>query len=118
VTTPPNRSAAEQLPAVIAKYLETRDARDFAGAAECLADDASVTDEGNVYATSAEIQSWMSRAASEYTYTIETTSVTALDGDHYDVVRHLEGNFPGATVDLHFRFTVRGDKIAQLVIEE
>jgi hypothetical protein len=34
------------------------------------------------------------------------------------VTHHLEGNFPGGQVDLHFRFTLRDGAIADLVIEE
>ena len=41
-----------------------------------------------------------------------------LDDDRYDVRHHLEGNFPGGQVDLHFRFTLRDGSIARLVIEE
>jgi hypothetical protein len=37
--------------------------------------------------------------------------------DRYDVLHHLEGNFPGGTADLRFRFTLRNGKIARLVIE-
>jgi hypothetical protein len=33
------------------------------------------------------------------------------------VVHHLEGDFPGGVVDLHFRFTLRDALIARLVIE-
>jgi hypothetical protein len=39
------------------------------------------------------------------------------DDHHYDVSHHLEGNSPGGQVDLHFRFTLRGGAIAQLIIE-
>ena len=31
-------------------------------------------------------------------------------------VNRLEGNFPGGVADLNFRFTLAGDRIAELVI--
>ncbi len=40
-----------------------------------------------------------------------------VDDSHYDARHHLEGNFPGGVVDLHFRFTLRDGQIARLVIE-
>jgi hypothetical protein len=64
-----------------------------------------------------EIRAWMGRAAGEYTYTSELTSATRLGDDEFDAVHHLEGNFPGGVVDLHFRFTLRDGLISRLVIE-
>jgi hypothetical protein len=46
------------------------------------------------------------------------TGATKLDDDRYDVTHHLEGNFPGGKVDLHFRFALCDGKIATLAIEE
>ena len=40
-----------------------------------------------------------------------------VDVDHYDVTHHLEGNFPGGQVDLHYRFALSDGVIARLVIE-
>ena len=65
-----------------------------------------------------EIRAWLARSASEYTYTIEMTGAEKIDDDHYDVTHHLEGDFPGGQVDLHFRFTLLHGRIARLVIEE
>jgi hypothetical protein len=41
----------------------------------------------------------------------------SVDGvQRHDVHTHLEGNFPGGTVDLTFRFGLRDDGIATLQI--
>ena len=37
------------------------------------------------------------------------------DREHLVFV-HLEGDFPGGTADLTYRFTIDGDKIAELTI--
>jgi ketosteroid isomerase-like protein len=106
------------LPEVITSYLKAHQARDLDAAIERYTDDASVTDEGRTYNGPDEIRAWLSRSASEFTYTIEMTGASKLGDDRYDVTHHLEGNFPGGKVDLNFRFTLRGGKIARLVIEE
>jgi hypothetical protein len=108
----------DELPEVIKTYLKAHQARDIDAAIERYTDDASVTDEGRTHNGPDEIRAWLSRSASEYSYTIEMTGATNLGDERYDVTHHLEGNFPGGKVDLHFRFTLRDGKIARLVIEE
>jgi ketosteroid isomerase-like protein len=107
-----------QLPEVITSYLKAHQARDVDVAIRSYTPDATVTDEGRTYHGPEEIRSWLSRSASEFTYTILITGAAMADDHHYDVTHHLEGNFPGGQVDLHFRFTLRGGAIAQLIIEE
>jgi hypothetical protein len=107
----------DELPEVITSYLKAHQARDLDTAIGRYTDDASVTDEGRTYRGPNEIRAWLSRSASEFTYTIEMTGATKLGDDRYDVTHHLEGNFPGGSVDLHFRFTLCDGKIARLVIE-
>jgi hypothetical protein len=108
----------DELPEVITTYLKAHRARDLDTAIGRYTDDASVIDEGRTYNGPDEIRAWLSRSANEYTYTIEVTGATKLGDERYDVAHHLEGNFPGGKVDLHFRFTLRDGKIARLVIEE
>ena len=78
--------------------------------------DAVVTDEGRDYTGRHEIGAWLTASAGEYTYTSEFTGATTTDTT-IDVGQHLEGNFPGGVVDLHFRFTLDGALISRLVIE-
>jgi len=106
-----------ELPEIITRYLKAHQARDIDTAMRSYAPDASMTDEGRSYAGAGEIRAWLGRSASEYTYTIEMTGAAALDHNHYDVIHHLEGNFPGGQVDLHIRFTLNDRKITRLVIE-
>ena len=108
----------DKLPEVITSYLTAHHARDLDKAIERYTDDSSVTDEGRTYNGPDEIREWLSRSANEFTYTIEMTAAIKLGDERYDVAHHLEGNFPGGKVDLHFRFTLHDGKIARLVIEE
>jgi ketosteroid isomerase-like protein len=106
-----------QLPEVITTYLRAHQARDLVEAVGCYLPDATVTDEGRTYRGHDHIREWLSRSASEFTYTIQLTGAERLDDQRYDVTHHLEGNFPGGQADLHFRFTIRDGAIARLVIE-
>ena len=112
VTVPLN-----DLPEVITGYLAAHQARDLDAALRRYTPDAVVTDEGQTHAGHAAIRAWLARSASEYTYTSELTSATRSGDDRFDAVHHLEGNFPGGVVDLHFRFTLRDGLISGLVIE-
>ena len=106
------------LPAIITSYLKAHMARDIDVAVRSYAPDATVTDEGKTYRGREEIRQWLSRSASEFTYTIEMIGATKVAGNRYIAMHHLEGNFPGGRVDLQFRFTLRGGEISQLTIEE
>ncbi|TDD61229.1 nuclear transport factor 2 family protein [Kribbella antibiotica] len=92
------------------------DAREGDRTLDTLTADAVVTDEGHDYTGRDEIEAWLTTAASEYTYTTEFTGATTT-GTTVDVGQHLEGNFPGGVVDLHYRFALNGALISRLVIE-
>lgn len=105
------------LPRTIAEYLTAHRTRDADTAITCFTTDAVVTDDGKTYHGTPGIRTWLDRSASEYTYTIELTGAEKTDDEHYTATCHLEGDFPGGVVDLHFRFTLRDGRIACLVIE-
>lgn len=109
--------APDELPSVIAAYLVAHQARDLDAALAHFSADAVVTDDGRRYRGPGEIRGWLARAAGEYTYTSTLTLAYRIDGDHFDAVHHLEGDFPGGVVDLHFRFALRDGRITGLVIE-
>jgi ketosteroid isomerase-like protein len=104
------------LPAVLTAHLAAHEARDAERELACYAPDAVVTDEGRTYRGLAEIRAWLSRAASEYTYTSELTGVRQDGADRWTAVRHLEGDFPGGVVDLRYRYTLTSDHIKSLQI--
>jgi hypothetical protein len=68
----------------------------------------------------AEIREWRARVATAFEYTVEVLRVVGLgetDGvERHDVYTHLEGNFPGGTVDLTNRFGLRDGRITLLEI--
>lgn len=92
-------------------------ARDAETAVSHCLPDAVVTDEGHDFRGHDQIRDLVANAASEFTYTTELTGAFQLDDTHYDVVHHLEGDFPGGVADLHFRFALRDGLIQTLTIE-
>lgn len=105
------------LPPVITTYLSAHNAQDVDSAITAYASDAVVIDDGRSHHGRDAIRAWLAGTAAEYTYTTELISVTRLDEERYDLVQHLEGDFPGGVVDLRYRFTLRGSSIVRLVIE-
>lgn len=108
----------EGLPDNVKKFMTALDARQGAPALAVFTTDAVVTDEGYDHSGRGEIAAWLtdSVSESEYTYTTEFTGAITT-GTTVDVTQHLEGNFPGGVVDLHYRFTLDGALISRLVIE-
>ena len=104
------------LPDTITKYLIGHVTRNVPAAMRWYTDDAEVTDDGKTYRGRDEIRAWLARSASEYSYTTELTSTRQVDEHTYVATHHLEGNFPGGTVDLDFTFTLENDVITRLVI--
>jgi ketosteroid isomerase-like protein len=107
----------EDLPPVIKAYLAAHQAHDVQAAITAYAADAVVTDDGRTHRGRGEIQIWLDRSSSEYTYTTEFVSATMIGDDRFDAVQHLEGDFPGGMIDLHYRFTLNGGLITRLSIE-
>ena len=75
-----------------------------------------MTDEGRAFRGTQEILGFLRHSVSEFTYTTELTGARRVDDEHWVAVNHLEGDFPGGVVDLAYRFTLAGDRIAELVI--
>jgi ketosteroid isomerase-like protein len=108
------------LPTVISDYLAASDGGDLDALVACFTDDAVVLDEDQEWHGQAGLRQWREKVANVYEYTVEVRGATKQEsGDgvqRHDVHTHLEGNFPGGTVDLTFRFGLRDDRIATLQI--
>jgi hypothetical protein len=82
------------LPDIIDRYLQAQDQRDNPSVLTTLA----------------------AGGASEYTFTRTLVSAEAAGADTWTVLNHIEGNFPGGTVDLRYEFTLADGLITELVI--
>ena len=106
-------TTSPDLPAVVRSYLSAHDAQT---AVRAFTDDAVVVDDRTTHRGAEAIRGWLQRSASEYRYSTELTGAQRIEFDHWLVVQHLVGDFPGGVVDLRYRFTLRGDRIAELTI--
>ncbi|MEU7830147.1 MULTISPECIES: nuclear transport factor 2 family protein [unclassified Nonomuraea] len=113
----PRTSPPGPLPEVITRYLAAHHAHDTVTAITAFTREATVIDDGNSYEGTEAIGEWLDRSATEFTYTIHLTGAQQTDATRYIATHHLEGDFPGGTVDLRYQFTLRDGLIERLVIE-
>jgi ketosteroid isomerase-like protein len=106
----------EATPEVITRYFAAQSAREFDTLVSLFANDAIVIDEGRTRRGTDGIRDWRENVASAYEYTTEVSGVEEVGRGQYVAHVRLEGNFPGGTVDLRYRFTVHDDRIRRLEI--
>ena len=102
------------LPAPVAAYF----AADTTGAvavAQCFSDGAIVVDERQEYRGRPAIARWKAETSAKFRYTVDQLGAH-VSGDQTTVTGRVTGDFPGSPVDLQYRFTLEGDKIARLEI--
>ncbi|MGY2130382.1 nuclear transport factor 2 family protein [Blastococcus sp. SYSU DS0617] len=114
--TTPTSIQPDQLPAPIRSYLAAHDAGDLDTALRAFTPTAVVVDDGITYRGTEQIGGFLTKAGAEFTYTSTLVAAERTDDAHWVATKHLEGNFPGGVVDLHYRFAMDGDLIAELVI--
>ena len=108
-----------ELPAVIVTYLRLASgpqASDAEAVANCFTDDAELVDEGQTRRGRAAVCDWWRGPATAFDYAVEVRSTRGVDDHRYVVFTTLKGNFPGGTVELANRFTIRDGLIARLEI--
>ena len=104
------------LPEAVRRYQDAHDRHATETALSAFTTDAAVTDENRTYEGSDQIRRWLDRAATEFTYTRTFVRAEQTSPTTWVVVNHLEGDFPGGSVDLRYRFTLTGSLISGLVI--
>jgi ketosteroid isomerase-like protein len=105
----------DRLPTVVRAFMAAHESRDADAALALLAPGATITDVGESFSGEAALRGFITGAGAEFTYTDEITGVAG-DGDTWVVGHHLEGDFPGGTADLDYRFVLDGRRIARLDI--
>ncbi|WP_377322955.1 nuclear transport factor 2 family protein [Pimelobacter simplex] len=106
---------AEQLPTTIRAFLDAHAARDADAALRLLTPAAVISDIGEPFSGADSLRQFLTEAGAEFTYTTELTGVRR-DGGTWVVGHHLEGDFPGGTADLDYRFVLDGGRIERLDI--
>ena len=114
--TTPTSIHTDQLPATVRGYLAAHVARDADAALRAFTSTAVVVDEGTTYRGTGEIRRFLSEAGAEFNYTTELVGAQRVDDERWVATNRLEGDFPGGVAELHYRFAMDGDLIAELVI--
>jgi hypothetical protein len=107
------------LPAVVTEYLRLAGSARTAGVdavLACFTDDAEVDDFEDVRIGAEAIRRWWQGPATAYDYHVEVLGGHALGADRFVAFTRLVGDFPGGTVELADRFTLRDGLIAKLEI--
>jgi ketosteroid isomerase-like protein len=112
----PTTQEHPQYPRVIQQYLAAHDARDVERALSAFSPDATVTDEDREYRGAEQIREWLDTTAHEFTYTRTLVSVENASANEWLITNRLEGDFPGGVVELRYRFVLRDESIAELLI--
>ena len=103
-----------QLPDAIAAYFAA-DREGPEAVADCFDESAVVIDEGRQHRGRAAIARWKAETTSKYRYTSEPLTVAVSEAT-VTVTARLTGDFPGSPIELRYRFTLEGEKIARLEI--
>jgi hypothetical protein len=103
-------------PALISDYFAADASRNAEAIVALFAADAVVIDEQKTWRGASGIRAWRDGPASTYEYTTELFGVDELGDDDYLARVRIEGNFPGGSVELRFRFTIRSGQIHRLEI--
>lgn len=107
------------LPAAVTEYLRLAASATTADAdavLACFTDDAEVDDFEDIRLGAEAIRRWWQGPATAYEYTLEVLGGHALGADRFVAFTRLVGDFPGGTVELADRFTLRDGLIAKLEI--
>jgi ketosteroid isomerase-like protein len=117
-TKPPEQTASLKMdiPVTIERYFESGSRRDVEAILALFREDAVVIDDGRTWHGSADIRAWQLGPASQYEYTVTLSGIEATGAENYLVSCRLDGNFPGGTVELRFRFILFEDLIERLEI--
>lgn len=107
--------ARTKLADTITDYFAAANRQDPGAVAASFGDGATVRDEGETRNGVAAIRAWAEEVSTKYQPTVEVLGAEAMVGGTV-VAGRVSGNFPGSPVELRYRFTLAGGKIARLEI--
>jgi ketosteroid isomerase-like protein len=113
--SPKMKTIDEKLPQPIADYFQAANAHKTDAVVAAFAEDALVTDEKREH-RGAAIKQWSDEVNEKYKPHAEVTEVAEV-GDKTVVTAEVSGSFPGSPVQIRYNFTLKGEKIAALLIE-
>ena len=107
---------SDPLPTTVRDFLAAHIVRDADTASSFLAEDAVFVDQGETFRGKEQVHAFLRDAGSEFEYTTQQIGARRVDDAHWVVTLRLEGTFPGGVAELDYRFALRDDRVAELVI--
>ncbi|GAY07213.1 hypothetical protein TOK_2438 [Pseudonocardia sp. N23] len=107
---------SDLLPTAVRDFLAAHIAGDADTASAFLVEDVVLVDQGETVRGREKAHAFLRDAGSEFEYTTEQTGARRVDDAHWVVTVRLEGTFPGGVAELDYRFALRDDLVAELVI--
>ena len=112
----PDDSTPERAEDVVVRYFEADARRDLEATLPLFLADAVVVDESREWRGSDEIRQWRLGPVATYEYTTTVERIDAIDDTHCHVSGRIDGNFPGGTAELTWKFSTAGGLIGRLEI--
>ncbi|MFD9701471.1 nuclear transport factor 2 family protein [Lentzea sp. NPDC059081] len=107
---------SEPLPATVREFFAAHVVRDADVSSSLLTEDAVIVDQDETFRGREQTYVFLRDAGTEFEYTTEQIGARRADDSHWVVTVRLEGTFPGGVAELDYRFTLRDDRIAEIVI--
>jgi ketosteroid isomerase-like protein len=107
---------SDSLPTTVRDFFAAHVVGDADTASSFLTEDAVVVDQGETFRGREQARAFLRAAGSEFEYTTEQIGARRVDDAHWVVTVRLEGTFPGGVAELDYRFALRDDLVAELVI--
>jgi len=104
------------VPNSVRLFQAAHDRRDVVTALAQFSPDAIVVDDGRTYEGVGEVETFLRKAGSEYTYTRTLVSAEEISSSCWRITSHLKGDFPGGQVDLSYEFQLKNGLIKRLTI--
>jgi ketosteroid isomerase-like protein len=99
----------------VANYIAAANAQDIEAVVASFSESAVVRDEGQNRQGVAAIRRWAVEVRMKYRPTVESLDVAQVDGRTI-LTGRVSGDFPGSPIELHYAFTLNGEKIERLEI--
>ncbi len=107
---------SESLPPAVRDFMAAQIAGDADTSSSFFTEDVVLVDQGETVHGKEQARAFLRDAGSGIEYTTEQIGAHRVDDAHWVVTVRLEGTFPGGVAELDYRFALRDDRVAELVI--
>ncbi|GAA4826333.1 hypothetical protein GCM10023201_11220 [Actinomycetospora corticicola] len=107
---------SDTLPTTVRDFMAAHVAGDDDGASSFFTEDVVLVDVGETLRGREQVHAFLRDAGARFETTTEQIGARRVDDTHAVVTVRLEGTFPGGVAELDYRFALRDDLVAELVI--